>query len=47
LTAVARTRTRTSPRDGSGDGRSSSFKTSGPPGSVITIARMLASVGEA
>ena len=40
LTAVARTRTRTSPREGSGVGTSRSSRTSGPPGFAITMARM-------
>ncbi len=41
LIAVARTRTRTSPRAGSGVGTSRSSRTSGPPGFVMTMARMV------
>ena len=40
FTAVARTRTRTSPREGPGVGTSRSSRTSGPPGFAITMARM-------
>src|SRR5262249_2538385 len=40
LIAVALTRTRTSPRDGSGYGRSTSARTLGPPGLVIAMAFM-------
>src|SRR5581483_4021971 len=40
LIAVARTRTRASPRWGAGVGTSRSSSTSGPPGLVMTMARM-------
>src|SRR4051794_4562927 len=40
FTAVARTRTRTSPRDGVGVSTSRSCRTSGPPNCVMTMARM-------
>src|SRR3954449_10866478 len=39
LIPAALTATRTSPGPGSGSGRSSTFRTSGPPYSVITSAR--------
>src|SRR5439155_20981743 len=40
LTATASTRTSTSPSPGWGSGTSSSFRTSGPPASLATMARM-------
>src|SRR5215470_8139019 len=42
LTAVARTRTATSPRCGSGAGTSRRSRTSGPPGLEMTMAFMVA-----
>src|SRR6187402_3282677 len=38
FTAVARTRTRTSPLEGSGSGRSTTVRTSGPPNFAMAIA---------